>query len=411
MKTVVIRTIQLLALLMALAAPALAEESKRGFYEGDLAGGGKIVFFVQGNHAVSAYFFDVNGKQSGFAGGGAGNDGKFTLHTSSQQTITGTIGTNSITATFLNQTITANLISVFGPTESIAGRYSAPAQSSAGNIETKILIDSQGNIFLTGKHGTNTIGGFGTITITSNATPTPTPTASPTATATATASPTATPTATATATPTATATATATPTATPTASPGEDEDDDQDGDEDQNAQTINATFTVTLVTGETITGNLTFRHGVIFGSFTWNGVVYTFRGGQESSFNHLANISTRGFVNTGQGELIGGFIITGGPKMVLIRAMGPSLTAFGVSPVLADPKVRLFQNQTLLRENDNWQSASNAADIVATTLPPNDPKEAAILIRLEPGDYTTVVTGADGGTGIALVEVFEMDRD
>src|SRR6185437_8525228 len=72
MKTLAIRTIQLLALLMALALPAIAEESKRGFYEGDLAGGGKIVFFVQGNHAISAYFFDVSGQQSGFAGGGAG---------------------------------------------------------------------------------------------------------------------------------------------------------------------------------------------------------------------------------------------------------------------------------------------------------------------------------------------------
>src|SRR4051794_17526723 len=175
MKTVLLRTVQLMAVLIALALPALAEESKRGFFEGDLAGGGKIVFFVQGNHAVSAYFFDVSGKQSGFAGGGAGNDGKFTLKTGDKQTITGTIGTNSITATFLSQTITANLVSAFGPTESLAGRYSAPAQSSAGNIETKILIDSQGHIFLTGKHGTSTIGGFGTVTITSNTTPTPTP--------------------------------------------------------------------------------------------------------------------------------------------------------------------------------------------------------------------------------------------
>src|ERR1044071_2057690 len=105
MKTVVIRTVQMLALLLALAVPALAEESKRGFYEGDLAGGGKVVFFVQGNHAVSAYFFDVAGVQSGFAGGGAGHDGKFTLHGSSHETITGTIGTNSVTATLLNQTI------------------------------------------------------------------------------------------------------------------------------------------------------------------------------------------------------------------------------------------------------------------------------------------------------------------
>ena len=403
MKKVVIGTIQLLALLIALAIPAFAEESKRGFFEGDLAGGGKIVFFVQGNHAISAYFFDVSGKQTGFAGGGAGNDGKFTLHTNDQRTITGTIGTNSITATFLNQTITANLVPVFGPTDTIAGRYSAPAQSSAGNIETKILIDSQGNIFLTGKHGNTTIGGFGTITITGNSTPTPTPTATPTGT------PSATPTATA----TATATPTATPTATATATPGdgEDEDDDQDRDEDANMPSINATFNVTLVTGEMINGNLTFSHGVIFGSFTWNGVVYTFRGGEESAFNHLANISTRGFVNTGQGQLIGGFIITGGPKMVLVRAMGPSLAKFGVSPVLADPKLQLMQNQTLLRENDNWQTAPNASDIRATKLPPDDPKESAILIRLEPGNYTTIVTGADGGTGIALVEVFEMDRD
>src|SRR3954464_10585204 len=117
MKTVLLRTVQLLAVVIALALPALAEESKRGFYEGDLAGGGKIVFFVQGNHAISAYFFDVSGKQSGFAGGGAGHDGKFTLHPNNKQTITGTIGTNTITATFLNQTITATLVSAFGPTE------------------------------------------------------------------------------------------------------------------------------------------------------------------------------------------------------------------------------------------------------------------------------------------------------
>lgn len=65
----------------------------------------------------------------------------------------------------------------------------------------------------------------------------------------------------------------------------------------------------------------------------------------------------------------------------------------------------------LLRENDDWQSASNASDITATTIPPANVKESAILICLEPGAYTTVVTGANGGTGIALVEVYEMDRD
>src|ERR1044071_8087607 len=195
MKTVVIRTVQMLALLMALALPAFAEESKRGFYEGDLAGGGKIVFFVQGNHAISAYFFDVAGQQTGFAGGGAGNNGTFSLKTNKQVTISGTITETQITATYEGQHITASRVSAFGPTDQIAGRYSAPATSSAGNIETKLLIDAQGNIFLTGKHGRTTIGGFGTITIVPNSTPTPTPSASPTGTPSAT--PTGTPTATA----------------------------------------------------------------------------------------------------------------------------------------------------------------------------------------------------------------------
>jgi hypothetical protein len=116
-------------------------------------------------------------------------------------------------------------------------------------------------------------------------------------------------------------------------------------------------------------------------------------------------------VNTGQGQLIGGFIIRGGPKLVFIRARGPSLTAAGVNSVLADPEIKLFQNQTLLTQNDNWQSAENASDMIATTIPPTNAKEAAILIRLEPGNYTTVVDGADNGTGIALVEVYEIDRD
>jgi hypothetical protein len=409
MKAIFGKFLPVLALALALASPVWGAESKRGFYEGDLAGGGKIVFFVQGNHAISAYFFDVAGQQSGYAGGGAGSNGTFSLKTHDKSTITGTITDETITANYKNQTVTANRVDAFGPTAEIAGRYTAPAHSAAGNINTKILIDSQGNIFLTGKHGQTTIGGFGTITIVPDATPTPTPTATPGASPT----PSPTPTATPAASPTPTPTPTATPTASPSPTPGndEDEDDQEDHNTDPNARTVHATFTVTLVTGEVITGDLRFNHGVIFGTFTWNGVVYTIRAAEESVANHLANISTRGFVNTGMGQLIGGFIITGGPKMVLVRAMGPSLTALGVSPVLADPKLQLFEDQTLLKENDNWQTNDNAAQIIATGIPPTDPNEAAVLMRLEPGFYTTVVTGAAGGTGIALVEVYEIDID
>ncbi len=97
--------------------------------------------------------------------------------------------------------------------------------------------------------------------------------------------------------------------------------------------------------------------------------------------------------------------------MVVIRAMGPSLAESGVSPALADPMVKLFNGDTLVRENDDWQSASNASQIIASGIAPKNAKEATIVVRLEPGPYTTVVSGADGGTGIALVEVYEIDHD
>jgi hypothetical protein len=147
------------------------------------------------------------------------------------------------------------------------------------------------------------------------------------------------------------------------------------------------------------------------GDFTLNGVTYFFRAPSESSQNHLANISTRGFINTGQGQLIGGFIITGGPKLVLVRALGPSLAAQGVSPVLQNPVLKLMSGSTELRSNDDWQSESNSDDIISTTIPPQDSHEASILVRLEPGAYTAVVTGANDTTGIALIEVYEIDHD
>lgn len=191
----------------------------------------------------------------------------------------------------------------------------------------------------------------------------------------------------------------------------EDGDEREDHNLDDNSHSFSATFTVTFVTGQIVTGHLTVSHGLLLGDFTLNGVVFHFRAPQESSENRLANIATRGFVNSGQGQLIGGFIIRGGPKMVFVRALGPSLSAAGVSPALADPQIKLFQNNTLIRQNNDWQGAANASEMIATTIPPTNAKEAAILIRLEPGNYTTVVDGADNGIGIALVEVYEIDRD
>lgn len=170
------------------------------------------------------------------------------------------------------------------------------------------------------------------------------------------------------------------------------------------------TFTLDHFIGSSgaITGSFTIVDGVFSGSFTTSAGTYTVASFKDSLANHMANISTRGLVGPGQGQLIGGFIITGGPKMVMIRALGPSLTAAGVSPVVANPSLQLFSGGTVLAANDDWGTNTNAAQIAASSLAPKNALESALLVRLEPGAYTTVVTNTEGSTAIALVEIYEM---
>ncbi len=409
-------------------------ESKRGFYEGSLAGGGRAVFFVQGNNSLSAYLFDTAGQQASYAGGAIAKNGTFNLTTSANQALTGYVVEHKVMATFLGQEFRANRVPIFGKSDRFAGRFTAVGVSDSGAaLEVKIVIDSQNNIFLVTKQGATVLGGFGTITVKPSASPSPSP--SPTA------SPSPSPSAAfAAITGTGDTDPSPTPKASPSPSPSPSPDDDDDSDEDEdsdsdededddrprhgedddeaadhredpNGRHATATFTITLVDGQVATGNLTFSKGLLLGDITLNGVTYTFRAPKASSDNKLANISTRAFVSTGQGQLIGGFIITGGPKMVIIRAIGPSLTERGVTPALADPTLQLFNGETLIRENDNWQSASNANDMIASGIAPTQASESAMLIRLEPGFYTTVVRGVNDTTGIALVEVYEADRD
>ena len=123
----------------------------------------------------------------------------------------------------------------------------------------------------------------------------------------------------------------------------------------------------------------------------------------------LINISTRGKVQTGFDVMIGGFVILGeAPQKVLIRAIGPSLANYGVSGALANPTMQLVRiaDSALLAANDDWQTASNAGEIVATSLAPLHPYESAILITLAPGAYTAIVSGVGGATGVGLVEVY-----
>ena len=123
---------------------------------------------------------------------------------------------------------------------------------------------------------------------------------------------------------------------------------------------------------------------------------------------NVLNISTRGDVGTGDDVMIGGFIIAGnGSQSVLVRAIGPSLTDAGVSGALPDPTLTLFDSQgTQIDFNDDWQDNPAAAEIEATTIAPNDAKEAALLPTLAPGAYTAIVAGAGSATGTALVDVY-----
>ncbi len=128
---------------------------------------------------------------------------------------------------------------------------------------------------------------------------------------------------------------------------------------------------------------------------------------------HLANLSTRGQVLTGNDVMIGGFVIGGSAnKTVAIIATGPSLAAFGIANPLANPTLTLVRSsdQAVIATNDNWGSAANAAQIQASGFAPSNPLESAILVSLAPGAYTAIVSGAGGGTGTGIVAVYEVDH-
>ena len=121
----------------------------------------------------------------------------------------------------------------------------------------------------------------------------------------------------------------------------------------------------------------------------------------------LTNISTRGQVLTGGDVMIGGFVVQGTtPQTVIVRARGPSLASAGIANFLANPFLQLFSGQTQIAVNDDWQVSTSAAAIQAAGFAPADSREAAILITLNPGAYTAIVTGVSSGTGVGIIEVF-----
>jgi T5SS/PEP-CTERM-associated repeat protein len=120
----------------------------------------------------------------------------------------------------------------------------------------------------------------------------------------------------------------------------------------------------------------------------------------------LANISTRGFVQTGDDVMIGGFIIGNQTVRAVVRAIGPSLASVGVPDAMADPTLELHDGQgNLILANDNWRDTQEA-EIKATGLAPTDDHESAIVQTLGPGSYTAIVRGNGNTTGVGLVEAY-----
>lgn len=132
----------------------------------------------------------------------------------------------------------------------------------------------------------------------------------------------------------------------------------------------------------------------------------------QGANSQLGNISTRGFVQTGNNVMIGGFILGGatGNTRVAIRGLGPSLSQSGLSNVLADPTLELHNsNGTTLAANDNWQDdAASAAELTARGLALQNNLESGIFTTLPPGAFTAILAGKNSGTGIGLVEVYNL---
>jgi hypothetical protein len=134
----------------------------------------------------------------------------------------------------------------------------------------------------------------------------------------------------------------------------------------------------------------------------------------------LGNISTRSFVQTSENVMIGGFIVQGtGPKRVIIRAIGPELTQFGITNALADTTLELHNSAgALIASNDDWRNTilggiiitDQVSDIESSGRAPTNDLESAIIADLPPGNYTAIVRGFDNTVGVALVEVYVIDE-
>ena len=187
---------------------------------------------------------------------------------------------------------------------------------------------------------------------------------------------------------------------------------------DAGSSTLDSTgaFDFRLAGGSRITGKADSSTGFLSGTLS-GGPGGTFTGalvsGSTFSDGTLRNLSTRGQIGTGSNILIAGFVVGGSsPKQILIRAIGPTLSGFGITGALADSQLELFKGTTRIALNDNWAGntaiTSASVTVGAFQLTANS-LDAVVLAQLDPGAYTAQVSGVGGRTGVALVELYDVD--
>lgn len=187
---------------------------------------------------------------------------------------------------------------------------------------------------------------------------------------------------------------------------------------DAGSSTLDSTgaFDFRLAGGSRITGKADSSTGFLSGTLSGGpGGTFTSALVSGSTFSDgtLRNLSTRGQVGTGSNILIAGFVVGGSsPKQILIRAIGPTLSGFGITGALADSQLELFKGTTRIALNDNWAGntaiTSASVTVGAFQLTANS-LDAVVLAQLYPGAYTAQVSGVGGRTGVALVELYDVD--
>ena len=176
------------------------------------------------------------------------------------------------------------------------------------------------------------------------------------------------------------------------------------------AGALDSSYTISTVKG-TDAGTYSVTVSNAAGTVVSSGVVLTVK---ASDPGRMGNISTRAMVGAGEGTMIAGFNIRGQtPVTVLIRGVGPTLALYGLTGVLPDPKIILFRDTTIIAANDNWSDAgvssiANAALASGAFPLPANSLDAAMVVTLLPGSYTVHLTAVGSGTGVAMVEAYEV---